>query len=77
MKMKLAARAMGKKGGLARAAKLSPERKKQIAILGADARWSAKRAQVEARIFAQTSSVPGETPGGDQSTEGKPGGRKP
>jgi hypothetical protein len=31
---------LGRKGGLARAAKLSPQRRREIAIMGAATRWA-------------------------------------
>jgi hypothetical protein len=37
----------GRKGGKARAAKLSPERRREIAEKAAEARWAKKRQQVE------------------------------
>jgi hypothetical protein len=37
-----AARALGKKGGTARAAKIAPERRSDIARLAASARWKKK-----------------------------------
>ena len=40
-----AARAMGSKGGKKRAKNLSPERRKEIALKGAKARWSKKAAK--------------------------------
>jgi hypothetical protein len=37
----------GRKGGKARAAKLSPERRREIAKKAAEARWAKKRQQEE------------------------------
>lgn len=41
--IRAAARAMGRKGGLNRAKKLTPERRSEIARLGGLKRWAAKR----------------------------------
>ncbi len=40
------------KGGIARAAKLSPKRKKQIAKMGAKARWEKEKRSKERMIIS-------------------------